>query len=147
MQKRSRRAVGTVNFGMAVLARTADRLHLQRTASCPVTEGVALSAQPRPRQLQRVFIRRAMGIVAVQTVLAHRRVLEQERSAFLRMALVAIVVDRVLAQQRFGEAAMRVMTVRAGDLAFAQRHVRRTEHLRALVLVTLEAGVGLERRP
>ena len=88
-----------------------------------------------------------MGIVAVQTVLAHRRVLEQERPAFLCMALVAIVVDRVLPQQRLGGTAVRVMTVRAGDLAFAQWHVRRAEHLRTLVLMALEAGVGLECRP
>src|ERR1039458_2342384 len=36
------------------------------------------------------------------------------------------------------------MAIRAHDLAFAHRHVRRAEHLRAPVLVALEAGVGLE---
>src|ERR1700690_1239775 len=37
------------------------------------------------------------------------------------------------------------MAIRAHDLAFTQRHVRRAEHLRAPVLVALEAGVRLER--
>ena len=68
-----------------------------------MAESVALGAKPRPRDLQRVFIRGAVRLMAVQTVLAHRRVLEQERPALLRMALVAIVVDRILAQQRFSK--------------------------------------------
>src|ERR1035437_7839451 len=37
------------------------------------------------------------------------------------------------------------MAIRAYDLAFAHRHVRRAEHLRAPIFVALEAGVRLER--
>src|SRR6266404_2965150 len=66
------------------------------------------------------------------------------------MTLVTGVVDRIFLQQRFCRAAMRVVAIRAGDLAFAQRHVRRTENLRSPVLVALEAGIhldlGLQRR-
>src|SRR5664280_2964399 len=83
--------------------------------------------------------------MTVVAVLAHRSVLEQERPALLGMARVANVVDRIFLQQRLGVAAMRIMTIRAHDLAFAHRHMRRAEHLRAPVLVALEAGVWLER--
>src|SRR5262245_8434948 len=79
--------------------------------------------------------------------------LEQERPALFGVALVASVVDRVLPQQRFGGAAVRIVAVRAGDLSLADRHVRRAEDLGAPILVTLEAGfelglglqVGLDR--
>src|ERR1700688_2835669 len=53
--------------------------------------------------------------------------------------------DRSLAQQSLGGAAVRVVAIGADDLAFAHRHVRRAIHLRAPVLVALEAGIGLER--
>ena len=39
---------------------------------------------------------------------------------------------------------MRIMTIRAHHFALAHRHVRGAEHLRAPVLVALEAGVRLE---
>ena len=110
-------------FGMAVLALAADRLHCQWTAGRAVTEGVTFGAYPWPRDFQQVLIHRAVRIMAVQAVLAHRRMFEQERSALLGMARVAIVVDRIRPQQRLGGAAVRIMTIRAGDLAFAQRHV------------------------
>src|ERR1700730_1256123 len=87
-----------------------------------------------------------MRVVAVQAILAHGCVLEQDGPALLRVALVAIVVDRDFPDEPLGGAAVRVMTVRAGDLALTHGHVRRTEDLRLPVLVALEAGVGLPRR-
>ena len=108
---------------VAVLTSPPHALDSRRPAVKPVTKAVAFGAQPRPRNFQKEFVHRAMRIVAVRTVLAHRSVFEQEWSALLGMALVASVVDRVLAQHRFGGTAVRIMTVRAGHLAFAQRHV------------------------
>ena len=87
------------------------------------TDRVALEAQPRARHFQRVLVDRAMRIVTVQAILAHRRMLEQERSALFGVAGVAIVVDRILPDERLGGAAVRIMTIRAHDLALADRHV------------------------
>ena len=82
--------------------------------------------------------------MTVVAVLAHRGVFEQERPALFGVTLVASVVDRIRPQQRFGVAAVRIVAIRAHKLAFAHRHMRRAEHLRAPVLVALEAGVRLE---
>src|ERR1700722_7649512 len=105
-----------------------------------MAEAVTLEAQSRAREFQRGLVDGAVRIMAVQTILAHRRMLEQERSALFGMAFVTIVVDRIFLEQRFGGAAVRIVAIRTRDLALAQRHVRRTEHLRAPILVTLEAS-------
>ncbi len=84
--------------------------------------------------------------MAAQAILAHRFVLEQKWSALLGVTLVASVVDRIFLQERLGRTAVRVMAVGAHNLAFANRHVRRVEDLRAPVHVALEAGIGLEGR-
>jgi len=133
-----------MNLRMTVLARPAHgelRIH---SGSHPMGYRVALIAEPRPRHFQHVLVDRAVRVVAVQAILAHRRVLEQERPALFGMTLVASVIDRIGAQHRLGEAAMRIMAIRAGDLAFSDRHVCRPQNLSTLILMALEAGVGLE---
>src|SRR5215472_3463511 len=141
-----------MNCDVAVLAGASERLDRHRTAeNGAVTEAMTFGTQSRPRYLQHVFVVAAVRIMAAQAVFPHRRVLEQERAALLSVAFVTGVVDGVFPQQRFGRAAaVRIVTVRTGDLAFAQRHVRRAEDLGASVLVTLETGVhldlGLQRR-
>src|SRR5450759_4027573 len=139
MEQRSRWAVRAMDCVVAVLTRTSHGLYSRRPIAKPVTKAVAFGAQARSRDLEKVFVHRAMRIVAVQAVLAHRRVFEQERSALLGMALVAIVVDRIRPQQPFGEGSVRIMTIRAHHFAFTQRHMGRTGHLRAPILVALEA--------
>src|SRR5262245_5279600 len=79
--------------------------------------------------------------MAIEAIFANRIVLPQERAALLRVTLVAIVVHRIFSQHRFGGAAVRIVTVRAGDLALTDRHMRREVSLRAPVFMTLEAGV------
>src|ERR1700722_2672120 len=147
LQQSAGRIVAAVNHGVTVLAGPREHLHLADAAGEAVAEAaaVALVAQARPRHFQHRLVDRAVRVVAVEAVLAHRRVLEQERTALLGVALVAGVVDRGLAQQALGGAAVRVVAIGADDLAFAHRHVRRAIHLRAPVLVALEAGIGLER--
>src|SRR3974390_289174 len=119
-----------MNCRVAVLARAAHREDRTDTCGGPMAKAVALEAQSRALDLQRIFNHSAMRIVTVVAVLPDRLMLEQEWSTLLGMAGVANVVDRILSQQRFGRAAVRIMAVRAHDLAFAQRHVRRTETLR-----------------
>src|SRR5215510_11584812 len=131
---------------MAVLAlaiECVDRRRIARIAWVPGEIGVTLLAEARPRDLQQEVIDRAVRIVAVQAVLAHRGMLPQERAALLRVTLVAIVVDGGLIQKSLAVGAMRIVAAGARHLAFANRHVRRAPNFRALVLVTLETGVRL----
>ena len=65
------------------------------------------------------FVHRAVRNMAIGAVLTHRRVFEQEWSAFLGVTLVAIVVDRIAAQHGLRGAAVRIVAVRASDLTFA----------------------------
>src|SRR5450631_1526137 len=107
---------------------------------------MTLRAQSWPRNLQHELVDRAVRLMTVQAVGANRRMLEQERSALLGMALVASVIDRGGPQQSFIRGAVRLMAVGADHLAFAQRHVGRARHLCTTILVALEAGLGLEHR-
>ena len=66
---------------------------------------------------QRALIR-TVRRVAIEAVLANGRMLEQERTALLRMALVARLVDRVGLEQRIGQGAVRIMAVVAAHLPF-----------------------------
>ena len=99
-----------------------------------------LTQEGNRRDQQRVLIR-AMRRVAIEAVLANGRMLEQERSALLRMALVAGLVDRIGLEQRIGQGAMRIMAVIAAHLPFGQRHVRSAIELRPDILMTLGAGL------
>src|ERR1700680_2889124 len=130
---------------MAILARPSHRILREGPGALSMAKTVTIEAQPRTREFQRVFVDGAVSVVAYEAVLAHRLVLEQERAALLGGALVASIVDRIFLQQRLGEAAVRIMTVRADHLALAHGHMRRAKHLRAPVLVALEAGGRLER--
>src|SRR6266536_3149976 len=109
-----------------------------------MVKSVALGAQSRSRDFQESFVHRAVRFVAVQAILTHGGMLEQEWSPLFGMALIASVIDRIFAQQRFGKGTVWIMAIRAHHFAFAQRHVGGAEHLRAPVLMTLEAGVRLE---
>src|SRR5215467_5856159 len=91
-----RRAVRTMVLRVAVLAlavECVDRLRISRIAGMPDKIGVALLAQPRPRDLQQEVVDRTVRIMAIQAVLSDRGMLPQERAALFRMAFVAIVVD------------------------------------------------------
>ena len=107
--------------------------------------GVALLAEERHRGRLQLEVVRAVRRVAVEAVLAHRRVLPEERAALLGVALVAELVDRAGDQVGLGQRAVRVVAGQAVHLALAHGVVRGLLHLRAHVLVALEAGLGLHR--
>jgi len=128
---------------LALAVECVDRLRISRIAGVPDKIGVALLAQPRPRDLQQEVVDRAVRIVAVEAALAHRGMLPQERAALFRMAFVAIVVDGSLIQKSLAVGPMRIVAARARHLALANRHVRRAPDFCALVLVTLETRIHL----
>lgn len=87
----------------------------------------------------------SVWFVAVQAVVAHGFMLEQEWSALFGVTAVARLVDRRLLEQLRVRRAVRIMAACAGQLALANWHVRRAPELRLAVLVALEAGFELSR--
>ena len=81
----------------------------------------------------------AVGIVAVQAVLAHGRVLPEEGTALLGVAGVAVLVDRGLQQHLVVGGAVRVVAARALQLALAHGHVAGAEQLGLLLQVAAGA--------
>jgi hypothetical protein len=83
-----------------------------------------------------------VGFMAVETVLAHRRMFPEERAALFGMTGIAEVIHAVRIEQRADRRAVRVVTVFARHLAFWQRHMRAFAELGALLLVAGIAGLG-----
>ena len=84
---------------------------------------VALLAQVRPPGDQQLVVVRPVGIVAVQTVLPDRWVIPHERAAFLGVAFVAFLVDRLCRDHFVDLGPMGVVTVKAGNQPLTQRMV------------------------
>lgn len=106
---------------------------------------MTLLTQERNRCQQQRALIGAVRRVAIEAVLAHRRMLEQERTALLRVALVARLVDRIGLEQRIGQGTMRIMAVVAAHLPFGQRHMRAAIELLPNIPVTLCTGI-VDRR-
>ena len=77
---------------------------------------MALLAQERHRRHEQRVLVRAVRRVAVEAAVAHRRVLEQERSALLGVALVAVLVDGVGLEQRRRESSRAGCGSRRSDI-------------------------------
>src|SRR5262245_47035405 len=107
---------------------------------------VALLAQPGLLGVLHPRVEGTVRIVAVQTVLAHRWVFPQHRRALLGMTRVAVLVDRVLEQQRGAGGAVRVVARRAVEPPFAQRHVSRAHQRRLALQMARAAGLELVAR-
>src|SRR5262245_48872838 len=102
---------------------------------------VALLAEIRSRGDQQLVVVGSVGLVAVDAVLADRRVLPQHRAALLRVARVADVVDRIGVEERSGRRPVGIVAVDARHLALGQRHVRALAELRALLPMALVTRV------
>ena len=95
---------------------------------------------------QHLVVVRSVRVVAVEAALAHRRVLPQERAAFLGVALQALLVDVLGVDHLRVDGVVGIVAARAAHLPFPHRVVGRPQALAADVLVAGEAGVGLLRR-
>ena len=102
---------------------------------------VALLAEEGPRGHQQLVLVGPVRCVAVGAVLAHRRMLPQERTALLGMAGEAELIDRLGTEHRLARRTMRVVTVVAGHFAFRQGHMRLAAKFIALLNVTALANL------
>src|SRR5262249_40077695 len=117
---------------MAVLARAADHPRIGRAAqqlrlrALVGAEGlarvgrrrrVALLAEVWARREEHGLVVRAVRLVAIEAVLAHRRVFPQERAALFGVARVAGVVHSVAAEQRACGRAVRAVAIGTAHLA------------------------------
>ena len=86
--------VRAMNLHMAIAATLVeDEPAVGRTQEVgAVIKAMALRAKLRPLYFQHSLFGRAMWVMAIQAVFAHRVVLPQEWTTFLGMTLVAIVV-------------------------------------------------------
>ncbi len=84
-----------------------------------------------------------MRVVADRTILSGRLMLNQERSPFFSMALIAGLVDGMFFQLRGASRAVRIVTIGTDHLAFSYRMARTPIHLGTLVLVTGETDLDL----
>ncbi len=84
-----------------------------------------------------------MGIMTDCAILPHRRMLPQERTALLGMALIAGLVDGVLDQLRWTGGTMGVVAIGTGNLTFPDRMAGTPETLCPLVLMAVKTDFGL----
>ena len=125
--------------GMAAGAERLSRLQVVRVTLSHMT----LLAEERYRRHQQRRLIRAVRRMTVQAVLAHWCVLEQERTALLRMALIAGLVYRVRFEQGRGERTVRIVATGALHLLLAQRMVRGLHQCLPDLLVALCAQLLL----
>jgi hypothetical protein len=101
---------------------------------------MGLLAQDWTRRNQELLMVGAMRPVAIEAVVAHGSMLEQEGSALLGMTLVTGLVDGIRFKQWIGDTTMRVMAIDTAQFTFRQGHVGAALKLRPLLLVASETG-------
>ena len=110
---------------------------VRATLGCPTLRVTLLAQQRRPLHEQR-WMDGAVRRVTIRAVLRNRRVLPQERTALLRVAGVAGLIQRGLEQELRRHGPMNLVAGVAGHLRKAHWMHRRLVELRTLALV---AGV------
>src|SRR5262245_1091394 len=147
-QPEAGRVVGAVDGHVTVVARAPHHellLGPDRAVRPRHVAGfrVALLAKPRLGQLQHGIVVGPVRVVTVRAALHHRLVAPEERTALLRMAGEARVVQRRLLEQGRRHRAVWAMARATRHLAFAHRHVRGAHGLGALLQVAGAAGLDL----
>jgi len=111
----------------------------QRQTRSVVVRGMTLQAERRLAHGEQVLVRRAVGGVALETALVDRSVLEGERPLIFGVAAETKFVGVGQFQIVARAAAMGIVAIDAGHLAFADRVVVRKVGLGILLLVTPQA--------
>lgn len=107
--------------------------------------GMALQAEKRHLDRQKVVVDRTVRSMAISAVIHIIPVLEKKGAFLIAVALHARVLHRGLSQELFSRGSVRIMAVRAEDLLFRHRMVARQRELSPRLLVTF--GAHLERVP
>lgn len=103
---------------------------------------MALGAHSRIGNFQQPVVDRAVGLMAVSTIVERRGMLIEKRPAPLGMAGITVLVDAGLFELRRIWRAMGVMATGTGELSFAHRHVGGAHELRFALQMTLAANFG-----
>ena len=158
MKTRTGGMIGAVDLGMTVRAAPVEealvtvelapsherrRMHEKQV----VELSVALLAEERRLHREQLLVVRAVCSVAVQTALAHGRVLPDKRTPFLGVARVTHVVHGISLQKRSRAGAMGRVAVHARDLSLKEGHVGALPKLRPQSRVTREAGLARAVQP
>ena len=116
----------------------------ENPSRCRLLLEMTFQAQGRIAFLEHPGIHRPVDRVAGRATLAHRFVLENERTALSRVTPATSVEFRGQGGAAADDCAalVRIMAVAATDLAFEDRMMMREIELAALVQVALETGLG-----
>src|SRR5499433_2410282 len=147
-QPEARGVIGAVNGHMTVVAGAShDELLLGRDRAVRPRHvpgfRVALLTEPRLGQLQHGIVVGPVRVVAVRAALHHWLVTPEKRTALLRMAGEAGVVQRRFLEEGWSDGAVRAVTRATRHLAFPHRHVGGAHGLGTLLLVAGAAGLDL----
>ncbi len=93
---------------------------------------------------QQAVVIGTVRVMACETVFLDGRVLPHEGSAFFGVAAGAEITYRFSGDHRLRKCTMRIMAIRARDLAFDDRVVRWLQQLRADLLVTRDTRFILQ---
>lgn len=80
---------------------------------------MALLAQARLLVFQQIPVNRPVGLMTIEAILLHGRMLPQNRCFFFPVTFVALVIDAVGGDQLDRLGTMRIVAARAGHLADA----------------------------
>jgi hypothetical protein len=139
------RVVRTVNVGMTVRTAAVEILYgtqWLRLGGVPAAVVTGIT-NTRHTYFEELRVIRAMGFMAICTILHDRRMFPEERSPAFRVAAETILVDGALDELAGIRRAMRIMATRAGNLAFTVGHVRGPLQLRATHGMTPQAQFRL----
>lgn len=111
------------------------------STACPMA-GMALQAEKRHLDCQKVVVDRTVRTMARSAVIRIVRMLEHKGAFFIAVALHAGVLHGRLSEELFCRGPVRIMAVSAEDLLFDYRVVARERELGPCLLVT--SGAHLE---
>jgi hypothetical protein len=140
--------VRTVNIRVTIQTGITHDLVVVRTDRCLIIGGrgmarrdmTALAEERQPRH-EHMLVMRAMRIMAIQTIFAHRRMLIKERSALIRVTGVASLIGGISIEHLRRRGPVWIVTGGAVHLAFFDGHVGIPIHLGHNILMALGADL------
>ncbi len=126
-----------MNLAMAIGAAAVEEEIGVCSIPLAVAAVVAFIAKSRYPHLEQPVVCRTVRLVTAGTVFHDWCVLPEERTSSFRVTAVAVLIDARLDELRRIRRAVRVVTARAGNLPFSNRHVGRALELRFALQMAL----------